>query len=167
MSLGCYNRFRETQKCPGSLRPRAGADDDQGNEAGWGDQATQGTCILEAKVGSSRFLSTRLLMFTIPQNGSRAGKAPYTPSQEVGGQVGVHQACGANGSGTPIHRRRAGENQSTKQESECVDQGRWPIDGHGRRLAFTSLFMYNTSMLVELKTGAVAHICVGMISGPT
>lgn len=56
MSSGCYNRFRETQKCPGPLRSRAGADYNQGNETDRRDQTTEGTRILEAKVRFSRFL---------------------------------------------------------------------------------------------------------------
>lgn len=142
MFSGCYNRLRETQKRPSSLRSRAGADHDQGDETDWGDQATPGTCILETKVGLRCCSVAQSPMVTVRQNGGCSGKATCTPDQKDGSQVDVRQTCGANGSGVPIRRERVGENESTKQEPECPYQGRWPIHGHGCRLAFTSLTMY-------------------------
>ena len=142
MFSGCYNRFREAQKCPGPLRSRAGADYDQGDETSWRDQATPGTCILEAKVGFSRLLDHSSTHLRVGQNGGCSGKTTCPPGQKAGSQVDVRQTCGATGCGIYIHRERAGKDQSTEQEPECPHYGRWSIHGYGCRLTFAPLSMY-------------------------
>lgn len=144
--IGLHHRIRETEKCPCEIRPRAHADHDQGNEAGWRDQATERTCVLEKPVRLSTLGTLDLNsshIFPPLKDGTQPGKTTCPPQKDHGRHQNVFsQACRTYVCRITRIFKGPTEDQGYDKNIQCSDPRGGTVDDYGYRLIHLSTLLF-------------------------
>jgi hypothetical protein len=128
---GFHNRFRETQKCTCSLRPRSRAVYSPGYEAGCGSQKTERACILEEQVCIIDECPRSFEVDRYP------GWLQVERNSKLIGKINHQEAnvCPVTRTNPRTFTLREGQNknQGNRKAEECFGRWRRSIHGYGHR----------------------------------